>query len=344
MAVLFGCFIGASIVSSLDGGTMSIELNGDNEEDVAMINIFCNSSDVCNLNCIGSGDACSSVNLYCFGSCWVSCNVNNDRCPIAAYGTFEILDSQSNITTTLTPTNSNYNSKSNVFGFQDLIAVILWIFFSVIFALTVFVCQKVVRFNINAISKNNAQKQADDADPTTQDDDLNKKSNHNDEAVVDQKDEQIEMAKFNVGVDDAGDADDDIADEIADDTNADSGDSKGITSLTMRTVTSINAQYPLNVIVSKSLIVKLFVCNTDFFVTVITCILCLFLGFVCFLYGIGQVTKLELANYWCEKKSLAEIHQHSAEFGLNHGTNDGCWQSKQFTVMFDGELHVYIYS
>ena len=73
-------------------------------------------------------------------------------------------------------------------------------------------------------------------------------------------------------------------------------------------------------------------CNADFFVFVLVFCVCMCLGFVCILYGFGQITQLILSNYWCEKKQLNEIYQHSQQFNLNHGTNDGCWKSKQFTV------------
>ena len=63
-----------------------------------------------------------------------------------------------------------------------------------------------------------------------------------------------------------------------------------------------------------------------------TLFLCLLFCMVCILYGLGQITSLQLTNYWCDKKDLSTIYSHSIEYGLNEGTNDGCWKSKQFTV------------
>ena len=74
--------------------------------------------------------------------------------------------------------------------------------------------------------------------------------------------------------------------------------------------------------------------NKYFIISVFVYILCLFMSFICILYGLGQIRELELTNYWCHKKDLETIYKHSWENNLNHGTNDGCWKSKQFTVSF----------
>ena len=79
-------------------------------------------------------------------------------------------------------------------------------------------------------------------------------------------------------------------------------------------------------------IIKDNLCNSDIVIFFIVFCICIFLGFICILYGFGQITQLILSNYWCDKKSLNEIYQHSEEYNLNEGTNDGCWKSKQFTV------------
>ena len=50
------------------------------------------------------------------------------------------------------------------------------------------------------------------------------------------------------------------------------------------------------------------------------------------LYAFGQISELILSNYWCQGVEIDTIHQHSIEYGLNHGTSEGCWRSKQFTV------------
>ena len=50
------------------------------------------------------------------------------------------------------------------------------------------------------------------------------------------------------------------------------------------------------------------------------------------LFG-GCVANHETTKYDLEKnKDLDTIYQHSIENGLNYGTDEGCWKSKQFTV------------
>ena len=72
--------------------------------------------------------------------------------------------------------------------------------------------------------------------------------------------------------------------------------------------------------------------NLNFLITIFIYILCIVLSFTCILYAFGQITELQLTNYWCKKKDLNEIYEHSLEYNLNEGTSDGCWKSKQFTV------------
>lgn len=60
--------------------------------------------------------------------------------------------------------------------------------------------------------------------------------------------------------------------------------------------------------------------------------LCVVLIILCIFYGIGQITSLELENYFCDNKDLSEIYQHSRDFNLTRGTTDGCWHSKGIIV------------
>ena len=78
--------------------------------------------------------------------------------------------------------------------------------------------------------------------------------------------------------------------------------------------------------------ILLYFLNIHFAIMLFTILLCVFMSFVCAFYGYGQITQLNLGNYSCDKKSLADIYEHSEKYQLNHGTNDGCWKSKQFTV------------
>ena len=85
---------------------------------------------------------------------------------------------------------------------------------------------------------------------------------------------------------------------------------------------------------SKKSVFKIFLTDSNFWIAIFICILCIFMSIVSFLYGLGQITQLELTNYWCDKKNLQTIYQHSETYGLNGGTDDGCWKSKQFSVKY----------
>lgn len=93
-------------------------------------------------------------------------------------------------------------------------------------------------------------------------------------------------------------------------------------------VARINKQSQL----SRISALKTFSFNLNFIISFFIFLLCMFMGFICILYGFGQITQLQLSNYWCQKKDLDTIYKHSYKYGLNQGTNDGCWKSKQFTV------------
>ena len=82
----------------------------------------------------------------------------------------------------------------------------------------------------------------------------------------------------------------------------------------------------------KCSLMKEYFCSHDFFVLVVVLVVSIFLALICMMYGFGQITQLILSNYWCQSVDLETIYQHSIENGLNQGTNQGCWRSKQFTV------------
>ena len=88
----------------------------------------------------------------------------------------------------------------------------------------------------------------------------------------------------------------------------------------------------VNVTITKWTRFKVYFHNFDTVIAVFVVFLSLFLSFVCGLYAFGQITQLQLTNYWCQLKDLDTIRQHSIEHKLNEGTEDGCWKSKQFTV------------
>ena len=61
---------------------------------------------------------------------------------------------------------------------------------------------------------------------------------------------------------------------------------------------------------------KVFFWNINCLIALFIFILCVFLSFVSGLYAFGQITQLQLTNYWCEPKALDVIYEHSLEYGL----------------------------
>eukprot|EP01084_Bolivina_argentea_P259077 437024_1 len=68
--------------------------------------------------------------------------------------------------------------------------------------------------------------------------------------------------------------------------------------------------------------------------------------FITLLYGVGQILTLKLDDYFCEPKTLSEIHQHSSQNNLNEGDLGSCWttnhyQSDQHKTYFAGYMAGY---
>ena len=60
------------------GKTLTVRVNGTNDD---TWELYCNASHTCKIDCQSSG-ACSTLFLYCFGTCLVSCNEGNGiDCP-----------------------------------------------------------------------------------------------------------------------------------------------------------------------------------------------------------------------------------------------------------------------
>ena len=58
-----------------------------------------------------------------------------------------------------------------------------------------------------------------------------------------------------------------------------------------------------------------------------------FLGILSFGYTLSQIYRMELTDYWCETKTLDEIHQHSINIGSQTGDSGNCWTSKNSIVI-----------
>ena len=90
-------------------------------------------------------------------------------------------------------------------------------------------------------------------------------------------------------------------------------------------------------------ILKTYLCNIYFYISLFCVFLCAFLGFVCVLYGFGQITELNVTHYWCDRKNLDTIRKHSIEYNLNQGTEIGCWKTRQFNVDINSLFAVHLF-
>lgn len=95
---------GSTIISELNGGTLTITIEGTNSE---TFEIYCNTTDVCKIAC-KTADACEKVELRCDKSeCYVDCDESNGiECPF--YGFYQYYNSSEGISlnmdgTTISP-------------------------------------------------------------------------------------------------------------------------------------------------------------------------------------------------------------------------------------------------
>ena len=61
-------------------------------------------------------------------------------------------------------------------------------------------------------------------------------------------------------------------------------------------------------------------------------LLCFGLFLLSVLYSIAQLNELGINDYFCDKKELNVIYQHSKDNNLIYGTKNGCWSSKGIIV------------
>ena len=69
-----------------DNGTLLIYINWTENN---QFDIYCNKTDICKIKCEFSR-SCINLNLYCYGDCFVDCDVFSDiKCPNKAYGSYK---------------------------------------------------------------------------------------------------------------------------------------------------------------------------------------------------------------------------------------------------------------
>ena len=77
-------------------------------------------------------------------------------------------------------------------------------------------------------------------------------------------------------------------------------------------------------------------CNIYFILRIFLLVVDLMLLFLCIIYGIGQITTLDLSKYVCNTQSLEDIYEYSQNYNLTNGTNIECMISKG--VIVDNDL------
>ena len=63
----------ATIISDTAKGTNNFTLNVNGTNEGGNYRLYCNESDVCNINC-HSETACETLIIYCFGICHIHCD------------------------------------------------------------------------------------------------------------------------------------------------------------------------------------------------------------------------------------------------------------------------------
>ena len=139
-------FDGARIVSQAEqfGNNFEIKLKGTSDGYVNPTEIYCNETDTCVIECLSKA-ICSSVDLYCFGICYVDCDSdNNIACPTVVSGTVfcewtdTIATTSSGISTSNTVSTDDTSSENSETSAKILTSE--WKFFSRVVLVSVVLC------------------------------------------------------------------------------------------------------------------------------------------------------------------------------------------------------------
>ena len=75
--------------------------------------------------------------------------------------------------------------------------------------------------------------------------------------------------------------------------------------------------------------------NINCWTCILVYLLCIFLTIVSILYAFGQITTLQVADFFCPQYTQEQVLQHSIDYGLNEGDPNSCWSTKSFRVNFE---------
>ena len=104
--------VGLTIIYSeiYNGGRLIIDIDSDMTQNWTL---YCNSSDTCIILC-RSPSACSNLNGYCFGECFVNCTFSDTMCSTMLQGNVTIISSRSDI-------DYNYNVTADLNTTQEIV-------------------------------------------------------------------------------------------------------------------------------------------------------------------------------------------------------------------------------
>ena len=74
--------------------------------------------------------------------------------------------------------------------------------------------------------------------------------------------------------------------------------------------------------------------NINCWAGILVYLLCIFLTIVSIFYALGQITSLEVVDFFCPDYTEEQVRQHSIENGLNQGDPGSCWKTKSFRVKY----------
>ena len=336
--------------------TMTVLLYGSNEE----LTIYCSYQDICRIGCFDK-DACSRVDLYCNGTCLVDCDDSTTyQCPVIKLGDYSVWYSTINDDSSDNGNNTSGNGNGNgdVSGgsgdengqdltlYDSIVATFAWltgiVAVLIIIGVCTYQCRKVYlvgnanRFHVHKKRSTRSLNERDDSDTGSSiKDDIVIVAGDDDDKVNDQTEERLRGLTRSRSTTTAR-----VVNIWIACCNCGCGYGEG-SAIRKNGSTNENQTENQNNLNWILFLIKIYFCHSDFVVFVIVFVACIFLSMICGLYGFGQITQLVLSNYWCDKKDLDTIYQHSIEYGLNQGTNEECWTSKQFKVntnaLFDSE-------
>eukprot|EP01084_Bolivina_argentea_P188642 324679_1 len=113
-----------------------------------------------------------------------------------------------------------------------------------------------------------------------------------------------------------------VSTSVNDDIDNQSDDNNVATDLELQ---AHSVKQPTTQTVNKTAICVQTLSNELIYTRIMILFVTIFMLILCISYSIGQVSSIQLSNYWCKPKTLEEIRQHSKDNNLQHGQDLACW-------------------